>query len=343
MTKEAHTQDILCYSDVIGHERAKMIVSRALATNRVPHAYLFRGPGGVGKKLFARGLAAALNCRNKQGTHACGVCVSCKKMRAGSHPDYMVIEPEKGAIKIDQVRKVCRELSYSPYESATRIVVLEDIHTMRREAANSLLKTLEEPPENNVLILTSESAVDILSTVSSRCQVVPFYGLTDEQTSLVLGDSSELLNVSEQNLLGRLAEGSPGKGLVLEKSGVLGVWSQTQDLLLRADHKRDDALLQLLHCAEELAELKDDITYFFSILRLWLRDHLFAMYPVGKQAYLLDDWNQATGTLSWGAKRLHHALALIDQAEKELLYNCNITLVCEVLLFKLMQNECEKG
>lgn len=341
--KAARSQDVLCYSDVLGHERAKMIVSRALASNRVPHAYLFKGPEGVGKKLFARGLAAALNCRDRKGTKACGVCASCKKMRAGSHPDYMVIEPEKGAIKIDQVRKVCRELSYAPYESATRVVVLEDVHTMRREAANSLLKTLEEPPENNVLILTSESSVDVLTTVSSRCQVVPFYGLTEVQTQLLLGENLESLDVAEQHLLARLAEGSPGKALMLAKVGVLAIWYQLQDLLLRPAQQGDGALLQLLHCAEELAELKDDIASLFSVLRLWLRDHLINLYPVAPQAYSVHDWNREGRILSWGPKRLHKALEAIEQAEKELLYNCNITLVCEVLLFKLMQDEHEKG
>ena len=85
-----------------------------------------------------------------------------------------MISPEKGVIKIDQIRRLTRELSYPPYESLMRVVVLEDVHTMRREAANSLLKTLEEPPENNLLILTAEASQEILATLTSRCQVVPF-------------------------------------------------------------------------------------------------------------------------------------------------------------------------
>ncbi|MFW2365488.1 MAG: DNA polymerase III subunit delta', partial [Desulforhopalus sp.] len=144
----------LCFRQLLGQEKAKKLLLRSLAADRIPHAYIFKGPDGVGKKLFARGVAMAVNCRDTTTVGACGKCISCRKYCSMNHPDFLVIQPEKGVIKIDQVRRMTRELSYPPYESAMRVVVLEDVHTMRREAANSLLKTLEEPPEGNLLILT---------------------------------------------------------------------------------------------------------------------------------------------------------------------------------------------
>ena len=159
----------LSFSAVLGQDKAKKILERSITSGRIAHAYLFRGPDGVGKQLCAKIVAARINCTQKSGTQsACGSCNSCRKYLSGNHPDITVISPEGGTIKIDRVRELCRSLSYPPYESPTRVVVVEDVHSMRPEAANSLLKTLEEPPENNVLILTAGAGRDILETIVSR-------------------------------------------------------------------------------------------------------------------------------------------------------------------------------
>ncbi|CAG35513.1 DNA polymerase III subunit delta' [Desulfotalea psychrophila] len=328
----------LCYSQVLGQQRAKQIVARAIEADRVPHAYLFKGPDGVGKKLFARGVAAALNCRERQGAFACGHCVSCRKLLSGNHPDYTVVQPDKGAIKIDQVRSLCRDLSFPPYESPVRVVVLEDVHTMRREAANSLLKTLEEPPQNNVLILTAESSCEILTTISSRCQVVSFYPLTENEVSTALqGKELPPLAENEQGLLARLAEGSPGKMLLLSTTAVLPVWKKAQKLFIDPALQGDAEIGAWLQCAEEIALLKEDMTYFFAILRLMIRDHLLNLSGVQESLCSLTDWGFSENKLRWSRPALLQALHYIDTAEKKMVYNCNNTLVCEVLLFALQR------
>lgn len=297
---------------------------------------MFRGPDGIGKKLFAKGLAAALNCKT-QGGHACGVCTSCKKMRSGNHPDFQVVSPEKGAIKIDQVRKVSKEFGYSPYESNVRVVVLEDVHMMRREAANSLLKTLEEPPENNLLILTAESSFEVLATISSRCQVIPFYGLAKEETESLLVGVLDKISAADRTVVTRLAGGSPGKAVALAKSEVLLCWYDVRDLLL--EEKRYD-ILQVLSCAEQVAALKDDIGLLFDLLKLWFRDHLLA--DIDGVDVQLQSWDSQNRRLDWSFKRLEKGLKTIDQAEKELFYNCNITLVNEVLFFTLLNSSLDE-
>ncbi len=316
----------------MGHERAKKIVARTIQKERVPHAFLFRGPDGVGKKLFARGVAAALNCKSQNGK-ACGFCRSCKKMMSDNHPDYMVVSPERGAIKIDQVRKVSRELEYSPYESKLRVVVLEDVHTMRREAANSLLKTLEEPPENNLLILTAESSFEVLSTISSRCQVLPFYGLSRDETYRLFSEKFDTVSEEGQKLIARLADGSPGKAMSVFDSSVLECWITLRDLLLSGE--RAENLLAVLGCAGQLANLKEDLVYILDLLKLWFRDHLLA--GVDSVQVDMTDWHQDGLVLSWSPEKLHRGLNLVEQAERELFFNCNAALVIEVLLFRLQE------
>lgn len=325
---------ILSYNEVLGHERAKSIVSRAIGSDRVPHAYLFKGPDGVGKKLFAKGVAAAVNCLDRDGDFACGFCRSCRKLISGNHPDFSFVQPDKGVIKIDQVRKVCRELSYPPYESATRIVVLEDIHLMRREAANSLLKTLEEPPENNLLILTAESSCEVLDTISSRCQVVTFWGLSESETAEIL--AKEELKCSEQELviLAKIAAGSPGKALAISKTNVLSIWQEVQTLLVDASSYQDSAIGCWLNCAEKISSLKDDIVHLFALLRLWLHDHLLFLHGANDGASIYE-WDRSGKMLEYSSNSINEIFSLIADCEKKMIYNCNLPLLCEVLLFKI--------
>ncbi len=318
----------ICFSGLYGQEKAKSLFCRSLRSGRVPHAYLFRGPDGVGKRLFAQGVAAAINCRERLGPMACGNCSSCRKFRSQNHPDFLVIRPVKGVIKIEQIRQLAKELSYPPFESETRIAVLEDVHTMRREAANSLLKMLEEPPSNNLLILTAESSQEILATITSRCQVVPFTQLSISDTSAIL--AAHGIESGAALLLARLSEGSPGKAMLFQKSEMVGVWREVVDVLQNPAILADRDVGVVLRLAEKMAAQKDDLPAFLGLLRIWIRDLLIAA-PVTGEA-VRDDISPRK---SWSSGELFAKLQVIGRAERELARNCNRNLVCEVLLFGL--------
>lgn len=317
-----------CFTQLFGQDKAKRMLSRSLAAGRVPHAYIFKGPEGVGKRLFARGLAAAVNCRDKERIGACGVCSSCKKFRSMNHPDFQVVSPEKGVIKIDQIRRLTKELSYPPYESTMRVVVLEDVQTMRREAANSLLKTLEEPPENNLLILTAEASQELLATLTSRCQVVPFSQLSVDDTVTILVQQG--IEREAARLLARLSEGSPGKALLFHKTEMIGLWRKLVSFLSDKTIDADRDVGELLHLAENMASLKEELPSLLGLLKIWLRDLLLGGVEGGAEA--------GNGIISgkiWKSSELFVKLQALDRAERELARNCNRNLVCEVLLFKL--------
>ncbi|MDK9705825.1 MAG: DNA polymerase III subunit delta' [Desulforhopalus sp.] len=318
----------ICYTSLYGQEKAKRLFSKSLLAGRVPHAYLFRGPDGVGKRLFAQGVAAAINCRERVGAAACGRCPSCSKFRSGNHPDFLVIRPVKGVIKIEQIRQLSKELSYPPFESATRIVVLEDVHTMRREAANSLLKTLEEPPADNLLILTAESSQEILATLISRCQVVPFSQLNIEDTTTILTKSGLAADVALA--LARLSEGSPGKAMLFQKSEMVALWREVAGVLADPAILPDRDVGLLLRLAEKMAAQKEDLLPFLGLLKIWIRDLLLTGQAAGDTAK-----EQQVPRKSWSSAELFAKLQAISKAEQELARNCNRSLVCEVLLFAL--------
>lgn len=325
----AATDFLIAGKPFYGQHQSRMLLAGSLASDRLAHAYLFRGPEGVGKQLFARGVAAAVNCQDAHGLTSCGICSSCVKLAAESHPDFLIVAPDKGAIKINQIRSLIKTLSFDPYEAKTRVVLIEDVHTMRQEAANSLLKTLEEPPENNLLILTANSAGNVLQTIVSRCQTIPFYSLTSDETVGILRLTDGEMDPGTARLLARLSEGSPGKALLYHSLGLVDLWKNLIALLIDTSSNEDKEVGRLLLMAESMAGLKEDLPHLFGLIRLWIRDCLLECYGQRTDVEMLNirkDWN---------SEQYFAKLQAIDQAEKELNRNCNRMLVCEVLLFQL--------
>ncbi|CDI04184.1 putative DNA polymerase III subunit delta' [Candidatus Competibacter denitrificans Run_A_D11] len=159
------------------HEPVWRQIQTRLVADRLPHALLLVGPQGLGKFIFARRLAAALLCtaRDTAGD-ACGCCRACHLFQAGSHPDYCVIRPvEEGkAIRVDQIRELGDFLGLTAHAGGYQIALLAPADRLNLNAANSLLKTLEEPAGNGVLLLVTANPARLPPTVRSRCQWVRF-------------------------------------------------------------------------------------------------------------------------------------------------------------------------
>lgn len=326
------------FSELLGQTKARKLLEQSVISGRLAHGYLFRGPDGVGKRLFAGSLAATVNCRGRKGVDACGHCSSCKKYSSANHPDFIVISPEKGTIRIDTIREMKKSLSYPPYESTMRVVLIEDIHTMRREAANSLLKTLEEPPEDNLLILTAESSREILATISSRCQIVPFFGLSLEETQTILRRDDPQIDDQSAALLARLSEGSPGRSLFFRKTEMIDILEKVVAVLSDPAYDLDENVGYVLETAGLMVDLGEHLPSFLGLLRIWVKDTL--LVPTNQERICFDCSGQAGANdrwKSWSTEQLFAKLSAIDQAQKELNRNCNRAMVCEVLLLNLQK------
>ena len=178
---------------VRGHDAQVEALRRAMAAGRFPHAFLFVGPAGVGKSLFARTLAQALLCEMnpEAALKPCGICPSCLQVAADSHPDVLwVTKPEdRQELPVRAIRDLCIDLGLKPMRGTRRVAVVADADDLSEEAANAFLKTLEEPPPGSVLILIGESADAQIATIVSRCRVLRFHPLsTADLAAILIGD-----------------------------------------------------------------------------------------------------------------------------------------------------------
>jgi len=322
---------------LLGHQKAKSLLLEAAANNKLGHAYLFRGPDGVGKKRAALTLAAALNCKKPMGHDACGLCSSCRKYGSFNHPDLLLISPDGAAIKIGQVRELKHQLAFPPLEAKTRVIILEDVHSMRREAANSLLKTLEEPAPDNLLILTADQAGDILPTILSRCQLIPFGPLDHTDMARVLMRENEMAE-SQALALAAVAEGSLGRVRLLLGENLLSLRQELVEHLLFSKNNPAETIPQVLLLSDKCVVLKENIHELLALLRLWYRDLVLIAAGVPETSTVNKDLASflEAAKVRWSIPQLHDRLRRLDRAERQLLRNCSRTLVLETLLFDLI-------
>ena len=323
-------------NSILGQKKAKEMLRRAVKGERLSHAYLFRGPEGVGKKTLARAFGNYINCRDQTTDQdACGSCTSCRKLKSGNHPDQITIEPEGVSIKISQIRELKRALTFPPFEADCRTVIITDIHSMRREAANSLLKTLEEPPPGNLLILTGDEAGDILPTITSRCQIVPFSGLPHDQVAAKLTEEgSEPYNAAT---LAAVADGSLGRARMLAERELLELRRSIINRLLDLEPDGTQTAEEVFKLAEQAAAESDLLPELIELLKFWFRDLVMISNQLSDQINNRDlqDLN-AKASARWSPVILLNHLDLFDKARRELARNCNRTLVCESLFFGLL-------
>jgi DNA polymerase-3 subunit delta' len=335
------------FSDILGQERAWHFLKQVMATKKMPHAYLFTGIPGIGKKTAAQALALALNCVSPQQGDACGSCASCRKILSGNAPDFRFIQPDGNKIKIDQIRELNRELSFAPLSARYRVFVICRSEVMTPEAANAFLKTLEEPPPGNIFVLTASEPLDLLPTVVSRCQAVSFQPLPRTVVAGWIGEKKGL-SESDADIIAGLSGGSLGRALNMAESEFLetrGKWLARIAKL--PTFPREKALGAAFKWAEELKisdvrsepEKRSGPSVVLDIWKSWYRDLLVSKAEEQEHALMNSDFSENLKKMSksFTIKNLGWSFHLIDRAQVDLLENRNSALVLEHLVLRLRE------
>ena len=323
------------FDDVRGHARPVEVLQRAIRTDRLHHANLLTGPEGVGKRRVAFAAAALVNCESPTDGQPCGTCRSCTKLRAGSHPDVEVIEPDGRWIKIEQVRAIASKTRFRPYEGRRRVFIIEGAERMREEAANALLKTLEEPGGETVFFVITAQPHRLLSTIRSRCQPLRFAPLDDDDVRMML--EADGVDADAARSAAALARGSMARARRALDSPV---FSASGEWLERVAHASTNGPMAVLDLAESIARAKDDMHDVLDWLRTVWRDLALRAAGASPERRVYGD---AVAQVEAAAQRSPRDLAAdidrIDEAERALLGNVNPTMVWENLLLDLLRGQ----
>ena len=324
----------MSFKEIPGQERQIEIIKNAIKNDRVPHAYLFLGEDGIGKTQTALTMAKALNC-SSQVDDSCDMCRTCRKIDNGNHPDITVLEPEGTYIKISQIRELQRSLQYKPYEERKRVCIIPDAEKLTLEAKNALLKTLEEPPPETILILISTRPHLLLSTISSRCQRLKFQPLAPNVIAKVI---KEKLKKDESTALkiASLAGGSLKNACELAEKSTLEYRDRLIHKLNALSSENIDGIFEF---AEELSKEKDELIRILDLLKMWFRDLLVFKEGVSvdrlkNQDFLREIKQHET---RFTTADLLEKISVVNDAQSALLMNSNKRLTLEVMFLKLCQ------
>ena len=330
----------------IGYDQTQKFLARGLDAGHVAHAYLITGPAHVGKTTLALDLARALNCL--QPEPPCGECLSCLKIAHGTHPDVRVVEPgqvkdgegtaSEGAgggdiITIGQIRALQHESSLSPFEGRRRVYILSDFEKASTEAANCLLKTLEEPPASVILVLTAQAMGSLLPTIVSRCQVLRLHRLPVAKVREALVKRWKV----EPERAGMLANLSMGRlGWAVQASQDERLFAQRRadldELLSALGEDRLARMDRALKLSQRRDALPDVLRQWF----VWWRDVLLFQMDCPQLAINSD----RKGVLqahaeTYDSKCILRCLGQVRSTYRWLQQNANARLAMEALLLQL--------
>lgn len=346
------------FDKLLGNNRIKEILRRMLKTDRVPHSLLFAGEEGVGKKRFALELAKAFVCQNPREFEACDRCLACKravkfsfpksddkkeefeKVFFSEHSDIGIVIPYKNSILIDAVRHLEREANFRPFEAKARFFLIdnaEKLNTAKDNAANALLKTLEEPSLTSYVFLVSSRADALLPTILSRCQTLRFAPIETKEIENYLLETKKFAT-EDAEILARISAGSIGRALETD----LNKLREQREIMLKV---LESLLLKenrslLLKTAEEMNEAKNKENYerFLDILQTLIHDVWTLRLGGGGEEFIVN-FDIKNGLRRFAenadARRLAAWLAEIETLRENFAVNLNKKIATDALFMRM--------
>lgn len=321
------------WNNIIGHDRSKRLLQRALAKDGLGHAYLLFGEDAIGKRLAALTFTQSIQCKKTNHADPCDLCDGCRAFKLNTHPDVRIIEPGGSMIKIDQIRAIQGLLVYRPLMGNRKVVLIDQADMMNPQAANAFLKTLEEPPDQSLILLITSRPDRLPSTVLSRCQPVRFNSPKREDITEWLLNNRKLPK-PEAELLSALSMGKIGKVMTGELDDIKTERNKALDIVsIEALRDLQRLFLNARTCATEAQQWMTILAW----VQIWIRDLLIARHGFNPNLLINLDQKSELSRQSplFSVQSLLRASTLLNAFETAIHRNLNRTLALETILLEL--------
>lgn len=325
------------FKDIVGHEQIILHMQNAIRQKKISHAYLLCGESGSGKRLVAEAFAKAVLCE-EGGIEACGKCKSCKQAESGNHPDIRVVVREKATLGVKEIREqVTADVRIKPYSSEYKIYLIDEAETLTEEAQNALLKTIEEPPEYAVFLLTVSRQELLLPTVLSRCVLLPFYPVATGKIKQFLMEKKGVPDYLADSAAA-FSGGLVGRAVRYAESEAFT--EQREEVLHLVKYVDEMTMAEVMENVKLFAAKKDVATEYLDMILLWYRDVL--MYKATKDMNTLLFRDEPEAVAAQAGKRsfenLQGIVEALEQVKQRLKSNVNFETALELLLLYMKED-----
>lgn len=325
----------MSFDAIPGQARAKRMLRNALQSGSLSHAYIFSGPSGSGRSRMAAKLAQAVYCKSRQENgDPCGACIECRRVEHRNHPGLTWIDPDGASVKMEQIRDLQKEFGFKASGDQKKIYVIRQADRMTVQAANSLLKFLEEPAADVMAVLITENGQALLPTIQSRAQLIPFLplGVTEMVEVLHHQEGAPLtLVLPAAHLSGGL---EAARAFIQSKE-----FAEARNVVIQLGQETLTRFPHVLVSAQQLifkSELSDRLPLILDLWLLWLKDMVHLLCGRKEHIVYIDQVEQMEGHavrrgLDYWVRSMEHVVEL----QKRLRFHANPQLALERLIIEL--------
>jgi len=321
------------FSDIIGQNIIKNRLQNAIKNKHIAHAYIFQGEAGIGKTMMAKVFSKTLLCK-ENGINSCDKCSSCIKFNSLNHPDFHIEEKEGKSFKKEQVEEMMKKIRTLPYEEGKKVFLIKSADKMTIEAQNAFLKTLEEPPEDTIIILIVENTKGLLPTIISRSQILKFSPLKNQEIETYIENKYNIQN-EKAHFIASFSKGNMGKAIDLADSDEFN--SLREELINIISSSIEKENFRVFSQSDFFEENSENIELIFSMMLTWFRDLLIYKNTDRNELIINNDKKNILREQAFklSNRKIHDIIDNILETEDNIKSNVNMKISMELLLLNI--------